>query len=85
MVSYNGHMTLLESHQVALNEMQRCSAGLEETAVETQQDSPAILILAPVTPLSKAQLLVYPSSSLALSVTPHCFSVKDPNIHWNSD
>ena len=36
MVSYNGHMTLLKSHCIALNEMQRHSAGLEETAIETQ-------------------------------------------------
>jgi len=48
MASYNGHMTLLESHQIALNDMHRHSAELEETAVNTQQDSPLIPIPPPV-------------------------------------
>ena len=36
MASYNGHMSLLESHRIVLNDMHRCSAELEETAVNTQ-------------------------------------------------
>src|SRR5271154_5288032 len=36
MASYNGHTSLLESHRIALNNMHRRSAELEETAVDTQ-------------------------------------------------
>ena len=36
MASYNGHTSLLESHRIALNDMHRRSAKLEETAVDTQ-------------------------------------------------
>ena len=48
MASYNSHMSLLESHQIALNNMHRRSAELEETAVDTQRDSPPIPIPPPV-------------------------------------
>ena len=48
MASYNGHTSLLESHGIALNDMHRRSAELEETAVNTQRDSPPIPILPPV-------------------------------------
>ena len=44
MASYNGHTSLLKSHRIALNDMHRHSAELEETAVDTQRDSPPIPI-----------------------------------------
>ena len=48
MASYNGHTTLLETHRLALNDMQRRSAELEETGVDIQQDSPPLPIPPPV-------------------------------------
>lgn len=38
----------------------------------------------PSMPISKAQPLVYPSSSIRLSITPPCHPVKDPNVYWQS-
>src|SRR5271154_169220 len=48
MASYNGHTTLLETHRLALNDMQRRSAELEETGFDIQQDSPPLPIPPPV-------------------------------------
>lgn len=83
MAGHNGHTTMLESHRLALNDILAGRPAPPDTSNDSSMMEP-IPVPPPSTPISKAQPLTYPSTSIRTSITPPFQPVKDPNVFWNS-